>query len=82
MPGCCSTACAARWSTIDVDTLDVALDEAEGHESPVTIGDIATVFGPGDDGEPTAEEWASWADTVGDELVARASTRAERVVKG
>jgi alanine racemase len=67
---------------IAVDTLDVALDEADGHESPITIGDIATVFGPGDDGEPTAEEWASWADTVGDELVARASTRAERVVKG
>jgi len=66
---------------IGVDTLDVALDEAEGHETPVTIGDIATVFGPGDDGEPTAEEWASWADTVGDELVARASTRAERILK-
>jgi alanine racemase len=67
---------------IDVDTLDVALDEAEGHETPATIGDIATIFGPGDDGEPTAEEWASWADTVGDELVARASPRAERVYKG
>ena len=64
---------------IDVDTLDVLLDEAEGHVSPVTVGDIATVFGPGDDGEPTPEEWSSWADTVGDELVARASTRAERV---
>jgi alanine racemase len=67
---------------ITVDTLEVALDEAEGHESPVTMGDIATVFGPGDDGEPTAEEWASWADTVGDEIVARASTRADRVVRG
>jgi alanine racemase len=67
---------------IAVDTLDVALDESEGHESPVTIGDIATVFGPGDDGEPTAEDWASWADTVGDELVARASTRADRVLQG
>jgi alanine racemase len=67
---------------IEVDTLDVALDEAEGHETPATIGDIATIFGPGDDGEPTAEEWAAWADTVGDELVARASTRAERILKG
>ncbi|MES1170643.1 MAG: alanine racemase C-terminal domain-containing protein, partial [Leifsonia sp.] len=67
---------------IDVDTLAVALDEAEGHVTPVTLGDIATIFGTGDDGEPTAEEWASWADTVGDELVARASTRAERLLKG
>ncbi len=67
---------------IAVDTLDVSLDDAEGHESAVTVGDIATVFGPGDDGEPTAEEWAAWADTVGDELVARASTRADRVYRG
>jgi alanine racemase len=67
---------------IDVDTLDVALDEADGNVSTVTIGDIATVFGAGDDGEPTAEEWAGWADTVGDELVARASTRAERIIAG
>jgi alanine racemase len=67
---------------IAVDTLEVALDEAEGHESLVAMGDIATIFGSGDDGEPTAEEWASWADSVGDEIVARASTRAERVVRG
>lgn len=66
---------------IGVDTLEVALDEAEGHVSTVTIGDIVTVFGPGDDGEPTAEEWASWAETVGDEIVARASSRAERVYR-
>ncbi|HEX7835628.1 MAG TPA: alanine racemase [Pseudolysinimonas sp.] len=66
---------------IDVDTLEVALDEAEGHVTPVTLGDIATIFGTGDDGEPTTEEWATWADTVGDELVARASTRAQRVYR-
>jgi alanine racemase len=63
---------------IGIDTLDVDLDGA----SSVAIGELATVFGPGDDGEPTAEEWASWAETVGDELVVRASTRAERMLIG
>ena len=62
---------------IGVDTLDVALGDGSAR-----IGDIATLFGPGDDGEPTAEEWATWAATVGDEIVARASTRADRIYKG
>ncbi len=37
------------------------------------------VFGPGDQGEPTAEEWAAWAGTIGDEILARASHRIPRV---
>jgi alanine racemase len=61
-------------TSIDVDTLEVAL----GDGAPVAVGDVATLFGPGDDGEPTAEEWADWAGTIGDEIVARASPRAER----
>ncbi|CAN5386283.1 alanine racemase [soil metagenome] len=61
-------------TSIDVDTLTVAL----GDGSPVAVGDIAILFGAGDDGEPTAEEWAEWAATNGDEIVVRASTRAER----
>jgi alanine racemase len=62
---------------IGIDTLDVDLGEGSAR-----IGDIATLFGPGDDGEPTAEEWARWAETVGDEIVARASPRADRVLRG
>ena len=61
---------------IHVDTLEVDLGDGDAH-----IGDIATLFGPGDDGEPTAEEWAAWSGSVGDEIVARASTRAERVYR-
>jgi alanine racemase len=37
------------------------------------------VFGPGDRGEPTAEEWAAWAGTIGDEILVRASHRIPRV---
>ncbi|CAN5353260.1 alanine racemase [soil metagenome] len=61
---------------IGVDTLEVALGDGHAH-----IGDVATLFGPGDHGEPTAEEWAHWASTVGDEIVARSSTRSERVYR-
>ncbi len=60
---------------IDVDTLTIAL----GDGPAPAVGDIATVFGSGDDGEPTPEEWAAWAGSIGDEIVARASARAERV---
>lgn len=60
---------------IDIDTLTVAL----GDGPAVAKGDTATVFGAGDAGEPTPEDWAAWAGTIGDEIVARASARAERV---
>ncbi|HTL41854.1 MAG TPA: alanine racemase [Pseudolysinimonas sp.] len=62
---------------IGVDTLEVDLGEGTAR-----AGDVATLFGAGDDGEPTAEEWAAWAGTVGDEIVARASTRGERILRG
>lgn len=36
------------------------------------------VFGPGDRGEPTAEEWAEWAGTIGYEIVTRIGPRVPR----
>jgi alanine racemase len=48
----------------------------------VSPGDVATIFGPGDHGEPTAEEWAMWADTVGDEVVTHVAPRVPRVYLG
>ncbi len=44
----------------------------------VNPGDAVVFFGPGDDGEPTAEEWADWAGTIGDEIVVRAGARLPR----
>lgn len=61
---------------IGIDSLEVDLGDGRAR-----IGDIATLFGPGDDGEPTAEDWAAWSGSIGDEIVARASTRAERVYR-
>ena len=41
-------------------------------------GDDVTVFGAGDHGVPTAEEWARWADTIGYEIVTRIGPRVPR----
>ncbi|WP_245635971.1 alanine racemase [Herbiconiux solani] len=59
----------------------VAMDQVvvDVGDEPVEVGDLAIVFGEGDLGEPTAEEWAGFADTIGDEIVARVGHRVERV---
>ena len=47
---------------------------------PVAPGDVATLFGPGDDGGPTADDWAAAIDTINYEIVTRfGSTRVPRV---
>jgi alanine racemase len=61
-----------------VAVVDVGIDTTE-LATDADAGDEAVVFGPGDRGEPTAEEWAAWAGTIGDEILARASTRIQRV---
>jgi alanine racemase len=48
----------------------------------IRVGDTALVFGPGVDGEPIAEKWADWAETIGDELVTCVSSRVPRVYIG
>ncbi|MEU5113102.1 alanine racemase [Streptomyces longwoodensis] len=42
-------------------------------------GDEAVLFGPGDRGEPTAEDWAQAAGTIGYEIVTRVGARVPRV---
>ena len=52
-------------------------------DDPVVSGDVATLFGPGDDGEPTATDWADAAGTINYEIVTRfGSTRVPRVYDG
>ena len=71
---CSCGGAAARLLEIgpDSSTLDVC-------ESDVEIGDEVIVFGDGSRGEPTAADWAEWAETIGDEIVTRISPRVERV---
>ncbi len=41
-------------------------------------GEPVVVFGEPGRGEPSAEEWAAWADTIGDEIVTGVPARVER----
>ncbi|MFF8385774.1 alanine racemase [Streptomyces kanasensis] len=45
----------------------------------VEPGERAVLFGPGDDGEPTAEDWARAAGTIAYEIVTRVGARVPRV---
>ena len=40
-------------------------------DDPVAAGDVATLFGPGDDGGPTADDWAEAVGTINYEIVTR-----------
>lgn len=45
-------------------------------------GDEVVLFGTGHDGEPTAQEWADWCDTISYEIVTRMGGRQRRVWVG
>lgn len=59
----------------------VAMDQfvVDLHGDLAAAGDEAVLFGPGDRGEPTAEEWALATGTIGYEIVTRISPRVPRV---
>lgn len=48
--------------------------------TPVAVDDdaIVTVFGEPETGAPSAEDWARWSDTIGDEIVTGVPARVER----
>ncbi|MBT1182572.1 alanine racemase [Streptomyces sp. CJ_13] len=52
-----------------------------GPDDLVEAGDEAVLFGPGDGGEPTAEDWAQAADTIAYEIVTRIGGRVPRVYR-
>jgi alanine racemase len=60
---------------MDQIVVDVGDDE-------VAAGDTAVLFGPGRDGEPTAQEWADILDTIHYELVTRIGPRVARSYLG
>ncbi|KND30873.1 alanine racemase [Streptomyces acidiscabies] len=63
---------AAGRIAMDQFVVDLGGDEVEA-------GAEAVLFGPGDRGEPTAEDWAQAAGTIGYEIVTRISARVPRV---
>jgi alanine racemase len=60
---------------MDQFLLDVDDDDAEA-------GDEVLLFGPGDAGEPTAQEWADVLGTIDYEVVTRIGARVPRVYEG
>ena len=63
--------------TICMDQFVVDLGDA-----PAERGDVVTLFGPGTDGEPTAEDWARASGTIVYEVVTRLGGRIERTYRG
>lgn len=67
-----------KWRTVagrvamDQFVVDLGGDEPE-------VGSEAVLFGPGDRGEPTAEDWAQASGTIAYEIVTRIGTRVPRV---
>lgn len=53
-----------------------------GPDARETAGDTVVLFGAGDDGEPTAEDWARAAGTISYEIVTRVGARLPRVYVG
>lgn len=51
-------------------------------EQEVSVGEEIVLFGAGDDGEPTAQEWAEAAGTISYEIVTRFGPRVPRVYVG
>ena len=47
-------------------------------DDAVDVGDVAVLFGDGEHGEPTAEDWASALDTISYEVVSRVGPRVVR----
>ena len=69
---------AGKWRTV---AGRVAMDQFVvdlGGDEP-GAGTEAVLFGPGDRGEPTAEDWAQAAGTIAYEIVTRIGTRVPRV---
>ncbi|MGV4985591.1 alanine racemase [Streptomyces sp. NRAIS4] len=67
-----------KWRTV---AGRVAMDQFVvdlGGDEPA-VGSEAVLFGPGDRGEPTAEDWAQACGTIAYEIVTRIGTRVPRV---
>ncbi len=58
----------------------VAMDQfvVDCGDDEVAAGDEVLLFGPGDAGEPTADEWAAACGTIGYEIVTRIGARVPR----
>lgn len=66
--------------TVCMDQFVLDLGGADTDE--FAAGDEVVLFGPGDRGEPTAQDWADALDTISYEIVTRIGVRVPRVYEG
>ncbi|RDI16750.1 alanine racemase [Lentzea flaviverrucosa] len=61
----------------------ISMDQVvvDAGDDEVLPGDEAVVFGPGDHGEPTVQDWARWAGTIPHEIVTGIGARVRRNVR-
>ncbi|HKB30182.1 MAG TPA: alanine racemase [Streptosporangiaceae bacterium] len=66
-----------RWTVAGTVCMDQFV--VDFGSEPVTAGDEVVLFGPGDQGEPTAQEWADTLRTISYEIVTGIGNRVARV---
>ncbi|MGH3804521.1 MAG: alanine racemase, partial [Pseudonocardiaceae bacterium] len=71
---------------VSMDQIVVDLDPSEAESvagvekaAEVRAGDYAILFGPGDQGEPTADDWADVVGTISYEMLVRVGARVRRI---
>jgi alanine racemase len=67
-----------RYPSVGRVCMDQFVVDLGGDSSGVAIGDEAILFGPGDSGEPHAQDWADALDTIGYEVVTGVRGRVRR----
>lgn len=79
---------AARGAEVSIDGHRCTVEVVEVDRtlvvvpSPVEPGAIVTVFGEPAEGVPSAEDWARWSRTIGDEILTGVPTRVPRRAVG
>ncbi|MGE5697546.1 MAG: alanine racemase [Candidatus Sericytochromatia bacterium] len=70
-----------RWRSVGRVCMDQFVVDLGPGETVVREGDMAILFGPGNDGEPTAQEWADLVGTIHYEVVTSPRGRVTRVYR-
>jgi alanine racemase len=69
-----------RWPIAGTVCMDqIVIDFGD---EPVTAGQDVVLFGPGDNGEPTAQEWGDALGTISYDLVTGLGSRVPRTYRG
>jgi alanine racemase len=74
--------CYTVSGRVAMDQFVVDLGPGGEAEPDPRVGDEAVLFGPGDDGSPTVQDWAEAVNTIGYEIVTRIGPRVPRVYAG